>query len=324
MYHYVRNNESFSYDCFARRFSEFESQVDFLSSNFDIISPGDFDKINYYLLHDNQSACMLTFDDGYKDHYACSRFLHSKNFSAIFFPPLNALNGELLDINAIHYLIGLRGIEIKKLLNYIVFLIKEKHLKILSWQSIPLTVDDYLKQVSDDRYNDSATVFVKRLLQRDIVGDINRRDVLYECLKYFAGITPDVIAVDLYLTHDEMKTMHSQGMHFGSHGISHRWLATLSKEEQYIEISTSFCELERLTLLNSSSDPKVMCFPFGSYNMDTLHILNQLNVDYAFTTHVGAASLLNDGSMYRLQRWDTNDFWDSKWRRPSLPNSIIK
>ena len=45
MYHYVRNNEDYSYDCYCRRFSEFESQIDFLSSRVEIISPDDIERI---------------------------------------------------------------------------------------------------------------------------------------------------------------------------------------------------------------------------------------------------------------------------------------
>ena len=112
MYHYVRNNEDYSYDCYCRRFCEFESQIDFLSSRVEIISPDDIERIEYYLQRDSESACLLTFDDGYKDHLLCSKLLQSKNLSAIFFPPINAIKGELLDVNAIHYLIGERSISV--------------------------------------------------------------------------------------------------------------------------------------------------------------------------------------------------------------------
>ena len=322
MYHYVRNNEDYSYDCYCRRFSEFESQIDFLSSRTEIISPGDIERIEYYLQKDNESACLLTFDDGYKDHLLCSKLLQSKNLSAIFFPPINAIKGELLDVNAIHRLLGERDLSIDKLLGNISLQVKENNLSINSFKGLPISIGDYLKQDTDCRFDEASTVFVKRLLQRDIIGDSIRRDVIHECLRTFSNLTESEHANKLYLSVDEMQQMRDEGMFFGSHGLTHRWLNTLSNTEQLAEISQSFLELEKLELINSDHDPKVMCYPFGAYNSDTIKLLIEQNVAYSLTTIVGAAiAKSDDPSMHQLKRWDTNDFWNNKWRKPVLPIS---
>jgi len=320
MYHYVRNNEEYSYDCYCRRLSEFESQVDYLSSRFEIVSPGDTEKIEYYLQREDRSACLLTFDDGYKDHLLCSNLLQSKKLSGIFFTPINAIKGELLDVNAIHYLIGERSISTTILLENISLQAKEKNLRITSFKGVPISIDDYLKQDADSRHDDLPTIFVKRLLQRDIVGDLVRRDVISECLRSFTSLTSSEHAKKLYLSIEEMQQMRVQGMYFGSHGLTHRWLNTLSETEQFTEIANSFQELERLALINPSLEPKVMCYPYGAYNSDTINLLIEENVAYSLTTSVGAATgTPGDPSMHQLKRWDTNDFWDNKWRRPVLP-----
>ena len=321
MYHYIRNNEDYSYDCYCRRISEFECQIDFLSSRFEIVSPGDIEKIEYYLKRDDESACMLTFDDGYKEHYACSKFLNSKNLNGIFFPPINAINGELLDVNAIHCLIGERSILIDELLENILQQVKEKDLRIKSFQDMPISLGDYLKQGTESRYDDCpSTIFVKRLLQRDIISDSARRDVINECIKCFSNIDPSEFAKDLYLSVKEMQLMHSEGMYFGSHGLTHRWLNRLSIKEQSDEISQSFHELEKLELFTPNLDPKVMCYPFGAYNSDTVNLLIEENVHYSLTTCVGAATAKPDDlSMHQLKRWNTNDFWDNRWRKPCIP-----
>jgi len=320
MYHYVRNNEEYSYDCYCRRLSEFESQIDFLSSRLEIVSPGDTEKIEYYLQRDDNSACLLTFDDGYKDHLLCAKLLQSKNLSGIFFAPINAIKGELLDVNAIHRLIGDRNISTARLLESISLQAKEKNLNIISFKGLPIAIDDYLKQEYDGyRYDDLSTVFVKRLLQRDIVGELVRRDVISECLRSFTDITSSEHAKKLYLSVKEMQQMRAQGMYFGSHGLTHRWLNTLSKTEQNAEISNSFQELERLALINPSLEPKVMCYPFGAYNSDTIDLLIKENATYSLTDSGGAATgIPGDRSMHQLKRWDTNDFWDNKWRKPCL------
>ena len=321
MYHYVRNNEDYSYDCYARRLNEFESQIEFLSSSFDIVSPGDLEKIGYYLERDDESACLLTFDDGYKDHLSCSKLLQCKSLSGIFFPPINSIKGELLDVNAIHYLIGERSISVDQLLKNIVSQVKDKDLRINSWKGLSISIDDYLQQdASEDRYDDASTLFVKRLLQRDIIGDSNRRDVIYECLNSLSNISTTEHAKNLYLSVTEMQQMRTNGMYFGSHGLTHRWLNKLEIKEQYIEISQSFEELEKLSLFNPNQDPKVMCYPFGGYNSHTIDIVVNQNAAYSLTTNVGPATgRLSDPSIHELKRWDTNDFWDNQWRKPAIP-----
>lgn len=320
MYHYVRNNEDYSYDCYCRRTSEFESQIDFLSSRFEIVPPGDIEKIEYYLQKEGESACLLSFDDGYKEHYACAKYLKSKGLSGIFFPPINSINGELLDVNAIHCLIGEKTLSTDKLLEAIVQQVKEKGARVNSSKGVPISIADYLMQDSDIRFDNQSTNLVKRLLQRDIIDDSIRRDIIQKCLSYFTSITPSDHAKRLYLSVDQMQEMRKDGMYFGSHGLTHRWLNTLSAREQYVEISKSFDELERLGLISQNLDPRVMAFPFGAYNSETFGILDDQQVTYSLTTIVGAASgSLNDSSKYQLKRWDTNDFWNDRWRRPSIP-----
>ena len=57
--------------------------------------------------------------------------------------------------------------------------------------------------------------------------------------------------------------------------------------------------------------------------LSSLPTINKiLKVDYGFTTEVGPAKLTKEGTFYKLKRWDTNDFWDSKWKRPD--SSCIK
>ena len=321
MYHYVRNNEDYSYDCYARRWSEFESQIDLMTSKLEVISPGDLEKIRYYLDRDDQSACLLTFDDGYKDHFACSEFLKSKSLSAIFFPPMNILKGKFLDVNAIHFLIGQRNLDIGQLLSNIVSQIKEKKLYIASWEGTIISIDEYLTQTSNsNRFDDNATVYVKRLLQRDIVGDECRSAVILECIDCFSNSRTTDLTKEMYLSIEEMQRMHSDGMYFGSHGLTHRWLSRLSREEQQIEIVDSFTQLKQLKLLDINQDPKVMCYPFGDYNSDTINILEDQGVDYSLTTKVGAAiHSPASAKVHELKRWDTNDFWDKKWQKPVIP-----
>ena len=77
---------------------------------------------------------------------------------------------------------------------------------------------------------------MKRILQRDLIGDINRKHLIDLLIQKFVGKTSLEISHDLYLGVENMNKMKKLGMAFGSHGKTHRWLNSLNSNEQKIEI----------------------------------------------------------------------------------------
>ena len=51
-----------------------------------------------------------------------------------------------------------------------------------------------------------------------------------------------------------------------------------------------------------------VCFPYGSYNADTIDLLNKYNIDFALTTIVGSIDNKNISNYLTFPRYDTNDF----------------
>ena len=48
--------------------------------------------------------------------------------------------------------------------------------------------------------------------------------------------------------------------------------------------------------------------------------MKNLNIDLGFSTVVGPAKFKEEKDfIFKLPRWDTNHFWDNKWRRPCRP-----
>lgn len=319
MYHYVRNNEDFEYDCHARRLAEFESQVDFFNNTSEIVNPGDVEKIKYYLSNDIHSAYLLTFDDGYKEHATCARMLQNLGLSAFFFPPINILSGDLMDVNGIHFLLGQRQISQRKVLDYVIQQIKKRNYQIHIGGN-PVNIDEYIRHSFKSRWDTQEILLVKRLLQRDVFGEFNRRALIYDAVKSLTHHDPHDITKNLYLNSEEMLEMRQLGMYFGSHGLTHRWLETLSMEEQLTEIESSFSKLEVLSLFKEHSTPKVVCFPYGSYNEHTMLVCKRLNIDFSLTTKPGHAISHDYYSFQQLNRWDTNDCWDNIWRKPISPS----
>ena len=320
MYHYIRNNEDYSYDFYSRRKDEFISQINLLKKNSEIINPSDIDKLNFYRSNEDERAFLLTFDDGYKDHLFCSEYLSHNNLSAVFFPPINAIEGELLDVNAIHILLGIRGLDKELLLNEIRKECLINSIK-LSLNHQTVFIDKYIELFDNTNHEDQRiNQIIKKILQRDIIEANVRKELCKSIFKKFTKINPNLEATNLYLSKEEMLKMKQLGMFFGSHGLNHLWLGYLDKNDQFDEIKKSFDYLKDNKLINEK-DPLIMCYPFGSYNIDTLSILRDLNIDYSLTTKIGSASKKNKSSIHELSRWDTNHFWDNEFRRPTLASN---
>ena len=321
VYHYVRNNEEYRYDCYARRKDEFESQINFFQKNSEIIDPKDNEKLFYFLNNDSKKAYLLTFDDAYKDHNYCANYLHSIGSSAIFFTPINALNNNLLDVNIIHFLLGSRGIDYQDLLESIISILKKRDFSIFI-NGKYLSIKEYLKtQNFEDRFDSKIVMAIKSLLQRDIKGLDNRKFILNSLLKDFYNINVSDFANELYLSKLELDNMYKKGMVFGSHGLTHQWLHTLSYEDQYKEIYESFNELKKLNILKDN-DPMFLGYPYGSYNENTIKINKEIGVKLSFTTEVGSSFVRyeEEDCYHKLKRWDTNDAWCSKYRKPKEVN----
>ena len=87
-------------------------------------------------------------------------------------------------------------------------------------------------------------------------------------------IFTEEINKDLYLTFDQAKEMVKEGMHFGSHGKSHFWFDSLSKDEQENEIIESINFLDKL--YGHKKYLLTMCYPYGNYNLDTLSLVKNI------------------------------------------------
>ena len=318
MYHYVRNNADHFFETHSRSKNEFEAQIDFFIRHASVLNPFDLDSINYYLKKDNESAFLLTFDDGYIDHLYCAEYLASKNIHGYFFPIVSSLQGFLLDVNAIHILIGSREYSIDTILSEVFNICREKNF-FFNGNGNRISLQKYIESFKiDSRFDDKNILLLKRLLQRDLIDVENRRFVIDKLIKKFVNQNI-CIQKEIYLDMQNIFNIKELGMLFGSHGNSHNWLNTLSDIDQIKEIKDSFEYFKKLKII-SNTDPKAFCFPYGSYNQKTLEIMKSLNLDIGFTSKPGSANYdFKKNSIFELSRWDTNDWWDINLQRPSKP-----
>jgi peptidoglycan/xylan/chitin deacetylase (PgdA/CDA1 family) len=103
---------------------------------------------------------------------------------------------------------------------------------------------------------------------------------------------------------DQLRMMQRCGMYIGSHGVTHRWLNTLSLDTQREEIDGS---LEFLREIGSPVDDYwVMCYPYGASDGSLLRLLKEYDCAFGLTTEVGVANLKSNDRLL-LPRLDTND-----------------
>jgi peptidoglycan/xylan/chitin deacetylase (PgdA/CDA1 family) len=300
MYHYVRPiKDSRFHRIKGLELELFKLQLDYLKKNFNMISATDL--VDYFYLGKKlpKNSCLLTFDDGYKDHiiFVLPELLKRK-IKAIFFPVVEAImNRQLLDVNAIHFILEAFA-DHQLLLN--------KVFKSCLNNSVELkTLNDWKKNqmLIKPKYDKPETSLIKKMLQYLLPPQI-RKNIISQLFEEYVNKECKDFANSLYLSTDDLRTMLSFGMQIGSHGSTHIRLGQQSYEEQKKEIENSLNFLESFGI---SKKNWVMCYPYGNYNKDTLSILDDFNCSMAFVDY-GGKTFLNKKKRFQLTRYDTNDF----------------
>jgi peptidoglycan/xylan/chitin deacetylase (PgdA/CDA1 family) len=298
MYHYVREIQNSPYSNIkGLEFEGFKRQLDYIENNFTIISPQQLIDYKYNNQMPN-NACLLTFDDGYKDHivYVMPELLN-RNLQGAFFPPVKpVVEREPLDVNRIHFILACcRDFQI---------LVKKLNELCCENNITTNLLSEYWRLYGvSSRYDIPEVMYVKHMLQHALPEDI-RNSITKTLFEAYVGKDQSTFADELYLSIDDTKKLVQEGMYVGSHGYSHLWLNKEKKSSQENEINIS---LSFLNTIGAQTKDWIMCYPYGAYNEDTLKIIEQKECAIGLTTKVGIAEL-DKTNLLELPRFDTNDF----------------
>jgi len=244
-------------------------------------------------------AVLLTFDDGYADHWRYAfPLLDEHGAQGCFFVPLRALRDRVvLDVNKIHFALAASG-DPGALAAHCLR-------RILDWQeeyglASPEHYEATLARSS--RCDDPRTLFVKRLLQRGLPEPARAR-LVDELFRRFVTSDEAAFAEELYLGRDQIHAMRRAGMWFCAHGVTHRWLVDLAEAEQQAELAES-CEW--LRTLGYADGEFVVAYPYGGYDATTVGIARDLGYGLGFTVEVRTARIGRDDPLL-LPRLDTVD-----------------
>ncbi|MBS0357714.1 MAG: polysaccharide deacetylase family protein [Proteobacteria bacterium] len=310
MYHYVRDLKKSKFPQIKALETElFIEQIEYLRKHYNVITMEEL-----IACFDNNvslppKSLLLTFDDGYIDHYLnVFPVLHRYKLQGTFFIPGKAISeNRMLDVNKIHFLLA--SVEDKtKILNDIkLFLNQYKNeYEIESYEY-------YFKNIAkSSRFDPPEIIFIKRILQVELPETL-RQIILNHLFEKYVSINEEEFSTELYLSKNHILDMHAHNMHIGSHGYDHYWWDRLSQPalEREIGLSQQF-----LQDLNISMNTWTACYPYNAYSELATKILIEKGCKAAFAGNVRVASIEAKNRFF-IPRLDTNDIPKS---RDATPN----
>lgn len=301
MYHYVRDLNSSRYpNIKGLDYQLFKDQIEFFSANYHIVTMEQVIEASEGKYQLPDKALLLTFDDGYIDHYTfVMPILLQYGYQGSFFIPGKAfVESVLLDVNKVHFILASQSS--KRLMQD---LLDELNYYRGSEYQIPSNEQLVAQYAVANRFDSKETIFIKRILQTAIPENLRKIIASNLFKKYVTGLSEEQFAKELYLNYDQIKCMKKCGMFIGVHGYDHYWLGNLGPAQMRADIDKAVECLDGIIDKNAW----VMNYPYGSYNQEVLHYLQENHCKLGLTTQVRRADL-NVDDRYQLPRFDTNDF----------------
>jgi peptidoglycan/xylan/chitin deacetylase (PgdA/CDA1 family) len=301
MYHYVRELERSRYPRIkGLSLEHFRNQLAYIERLYTPVSAEDLLEVIAFP-HQSlpENAILLTFDDGYSDHFDnVLPALKEKGIKGCFFPMAKAiLEHTVLDVNKIQFILA--AVEnVWGLIDEMFEAMGE-----LRGQYSLKSREAYMMSVTEKhRYDPREVTIFKRLLQRELPEPV-RAELVNRLFKQHVTAYEADFAAELYMSLDQLSELHDAGMHVGSHGYSHAWLNHLSPEEQQTEVDLSLAFLRRAGI---PIENWTMCYPYGGYDDPLLNVLRRRGCKLGFTVEPRIANLEREGRL-TFPRIDTND-----------------
>lgn len=301
MYHYVRDLKRSRFPAIkGLSIEHFCRQLDYIQAHYSPISVATLLEALESRSDDlPPNPVLLTFDDGYSDHFVnVFPLLDARGIQGCFFPPAQAvLEHTVLDVNKIHFVLAAVS-DVRTLLDKVFSSLTE-----FRSEYALKTRDAYLQAVTEaHRYDTREVTVLKRLLQRELPEQV-RAEIVRRLFAEHVTADEAAFACELYMSVDQIACLRRHGMHIGSHGYAHAWLNQISPEAQAVEIDRS---LDFLRMLGIGRDEWTMCYPYGGFNDSLLQILRDRRCQLAVTVEARVADLDVDDRL-TMPRVDTND-----------------
>ncbi|MDO8594524.1 MAG: polysaccharide deacetylase family protein [bacterium] len=310
MYHYVREIVRSRYPRIKGLEVElFKKQLGYISKQYTVIRMEDILLAGQGTKVLPENALLLTFDDGYKDHFDyVFPILRDRGWQGSFFPPAKVIEEHVvLDVNKIHFILA--SVPHTRPLVEDIY----SHLDHYREEFKLESNEHYYRTLGiESRMDTAEVIFIKRLLQRALPQALRSR-IVGELFSTYVSNDEASFSRELYMSVDQLKEMLNAGMSIGGHSYDHLWLNTLSPTQQETDIKRSIAFLEKIGV---SRCGWTMCYPYGGYDPSLTLLLKRYGCAVAFTTEVRIADLSVDSPL-TLPRLDTNDLPKNEKAEPN-------
>jgi peptidoglycan/xylan/chitin deacetylase (PgdA/CDA1 family) len=299
-YHYVRDLAASAFPKLAALDrAAFERQLDHIAGAYSVVGP----EAVYDAVTDGpplpENACLLTFDDGYRDHAeTAAPALARRGWLGLFFPAADAVTKrDLLEVNAIHF-VAAASDDRAALAGEVAALVEETR-----EAGTPSPADLRDRWHRPGRWDDADTRFVKGVLQQALPAG-QRRTVIDTLFHRHVSDDPQGFADALYLDREAISSMRDAGMAFGSHGACHRRMTELDDKALDADLDASLALLESCGI--STGEGWSLCYPHGAHNRRVAAAARRKGCAMAVTVEPRVADPGTDDPL-ALPRLDTND-----------------
>ena len=283
------------FSCTEERFAQ---HLKLYKQDFDVVSIDELIALHLSRQKIKERLAVITFDDGYIDNYLVAYpILKSAGVSAGFF-----VSTDYIDKPETPWWDEL---------GWIVRHADAKTVKLPHW-SQPVNIVD-----------GSIRMRVRRLLravkQDNSLGMTEKLTQLKHVLQLDSKHMPK--PTDLFINWAQLKEMADNGMHIGSHTLSHNILSHLSVEKQLIELTQSKQRLETMLNRNVSS----VAYPVGgtdSFTLETQQLVHQAGYQLAFSFMSGVNTDLSISNRFQLRRFPIEED-ASRWQLKQMVNRFF-
>ena len=279
-YHRIgdENKSIFDPNVFSCTAEKFEQHVKFYNDAFTVISIEQLiEKMEADQIIDKKYA-LITFDDGYIDNYSVAYpILKKHNTPAAFY-----IATDYLDEPHVPW-----WDEIAWLVRHS----KVNSIQLSTWdKAIDISVGTIVEKVR------SVLRVIKQEQTRTMADKITELENICQCNM------PDVIRnTPLFISWQQAKEMADNGMHIGSHTLSHTILSHLSTEEQATEIIKSKIKIEACLNKEVTS----IAYPVGgqsAFTEKTQQLAKEADYKLAFSFIPGVIHSFDISERYQLKR----------------------
>ena len=299
MYHYVRELPSTPFPRIkGMLLGDFHSQVRSFCQRYEMATLESALAFLRGVYEPQRDMCLLTFDDGLKEHYTeVTPFLADLGVQGVFFPITECMEEQsVASVHMNHFLMA--SLELATYRN--AFL---KRLREIGWDQDPSSAVDEAAAKRTYRWDTPDVASFKYLFNFVLKSELRDRVVKALFEEYVSE--ERAFSRELYLSWEEGRAMQEAGMILGGHSHRHRPLSSLEGEELNRDLTA--CR----DLLNARLRPQgqwPFSYPYGkrdSFNDAAAQSLERMDFVCSFSTETGSNH--SGAELFAIRRLDCKD-----------------